>query len=91
MAAQCGVAGSTVIGKRVRCSGQTGMYDHLEIGDDTIFVHRSAVIQDVKDPGVYAGNPLLPLRQWSKNAAILKQLDELKKTVTRLEKDTKKK
>lgn len=85
-AAQCGVAGSTVIGKRIRCSGQTGIIDHLEIADDCVFVQRAAVLSDVKQSGVYAGNPLLPMRQWFKNAAILKQLEGLKKTVSRLEK-----
>ena len=87
IAAQCGVAGSTVIGKRVRCSGQTGIIDHLTICDDTVYVQRAAVLSDVKEPGIYAGNPLLPLRQWFKNAAILKQLENLKKTVDALVKD----
>lgn len=86
IAAQCGVAGSTIIGKRIRCSGQTGIIDHVKICDDTVYVQRAAVLSDVKEPGIYAGNPLIPLRQWFKNAAILKQLEELKKTVSRLEK-----
>jgi len=90
IAAQSAFAGSSTIGKRIRCSGQTGIIDHLEISDDCVFVQRAAVIQDVKEPGVYAGNPLLPLRQWFKNAAIIKQLEELKKTVSRLEKLSKK-
>ena len=86
MAAQCGVAGSTKIGKRVRLGGQTGTYDHVEIGDDTIFVHRSGVIHDVKEPGIYADLPPIPLRQWSRNTAILKRIEELKKTVDSLDK-----
>ena len=90
IAAQCAVAGSTVIGKRVRCSGQTGIIDHIEISDDCVFVQRAAALSDVKEPGVYAGNPLLPMRQWFKNAAILKQLEELKKTVIRLDRNAKK-
>ncbi len=90
IAAQCGVAGSTTIGKRIRCSGQTGIIDHLEISDDCVFVQRAAALSDVKEPGIYAGNPLLPMRQWFKNAAILKQLEELKKTVSRLDKLAKK-
>ena len=89
MAAQCGVAGSTKIGKRVRFGGQTGTYDHVVIGDDTIFVHRSAVIHDVEEPGIYAGLPPIPLRQWSKSTAIFKQLESLKKTVDSLVKKTK--
>lgn len=90
IAAQCGIAGSTVIGKRVRCSGQTGIIDHLEITDDCVFVQRAAALSDIKESGVYAGNPLLPMRQWFKNAAILKQLEGLKKTVNRIDKLSKK-
>lgn len=81
IAAQCGVAGSTTIGKRVRCSGQTGIIDHIKISDDSYFVQRAAVLSDVKEPGIYAGNPLMPLKQWFKNAVILKQLENLKKKV----------
>ena len=87
MAAQCGVAGSTKIGKRVRFGGQTGTYDHVVIGEDTIFVHRSAIIQDVEEPGIYAGLPPIPLRQWSKSTAVFKQLESLKKTVDSLSKN----
>jgi len=84
--AQCAVAGSTKIGKRMRCSGQAGILDHLNIADDVILVQRAGVSQDVSEPGIYAGHPLLPLQKWFKNMAILKQLEELKKTITRLEK-----
>ena len=87
MAAQCGVAGSTKIGKRVRFGGQTGTYDHVVVGDDTIFVHRSAVIQDIEEPGIYAGLPPIPLRQWSKSTAVFKQLEGLKRTVDSLVKN----
>jgi len=85
-AAQTAVAGSTTIGKRVRCSGQTGILDHMNVSDDCVFVQRAAVTQNVTEPGIYAGNPLLPLPQWLKNASIIKQLVELKKTIKRLEK-----
>lgn len=84
--AQCAIAGSTKIGKRVRCSGQTGILDHLNIADDVIFVQRAAVIQDVAEAGIYAGQPAIPLRKWFKNTAVAKQLEELKNTVSRLEK-----
>lgn len=89
MAAQCGVAGSTKIGKRVRFGGQTGTYDHVRIGDDTVFVHRSAVIHDVEQPGIYAGLPPIPLRQWSKSTAIFKKLEDIKKRISKLESNKK--
>jgi len=78
---QTGIAGSTVLGKRVRCSGQTGILDHLTIGDDVTFVQRAGVISDVKEPGVYAGHPVQPLRNWLKNTAIFKQLVDMKKSI----------
>ena len=90
IAGQCGVAGSTTIGKRIRCSGQTGILDHLSISDDCVFVQRAAVTQNVKESGIYAGSPMLPLPQWLKNASIIKKLIELKKTVSQLDKLSKK-
>ena len=77
---QTGVAGSTILGKRVRCSGQTGILDHLNICDDATFVQRAGVISDVEEPGIYAGHPVQPLRNWFKNIAIFKQLVDIKKS-----------
>ena len=86
IAAQSGIAGSTVLGKRVRCSGQTGILDHLNIADDVTFMQRAGVISDVNEPGIYAGHPVQPLRKWFKNIAIFKQLLEIKKVINLLEK-----
>jgi UDP-3-O-[3-hydroxymyristoyl] glucosamine N-acyltransferase len=88
MASQCVVAGSTVIGKRVRCSGQVGILDHLNICDNSIFVQRAGVASDVSQPGIYAGHPLQPLRKWFKNVAIFKQLDEMRKSIKAFEKSS---
>ncbi|MFK7815914.1 MAG: UDP-3-O-(3-hydroxymyristoyl)glucosamine N-acyltransferase [Gammaproteobacteria bacterium] len=82
--AQCAVAGSTVIGKRIRCSGQTGILDHLNITDDVFLVQRAGVSQDVSESGMYAGQPAQPLRKWFKNVAVAKQLDEMKKALDAL-------
>ena len=82
--AQCGIAGSTIIGKRLRCSGQAGILDHKNICDDVTFVHRAGVTRDVEKPGVYAGTPIQPLRKYFKNLAILQQLEEMKKTIDAL-------
>ncbi len=84
--AQCVIAGSTKIGKRIRCSGQTGIIDHLTICDDVILVQRAGVSSDIKESGMYAGHPIQPMRKWFKNIAIAQQLEELKKTINDLEK-----
>ncbi len=78
---QSGVAGSTELGKRVRCSGQTGILDHLNICDDVTFVQRAGVISDVDKPGMYAGHPVQPVRNWFKNIAVFKQLADKKKSL----------
>ncbi|MEM7304421.1 MAG: UDP-3-O-(3-hydroxymyristoyl)glucosamine N-acyltransferase [Pseudomonadota bacterium] len=89
IAAQSVVAGSTVIGKRVRFSGQTGILDHLKISDDTYLVQRAGVSADINQPGIYAGHPAQPMRKWFKNIAVFKQLDELKKSIKSLQKTIK--
>ncbi len=86
IASQTSIAGSTYIGKRVLMSGQTGVLDHLTISDDVVLVQRAGVISDVDKPGMYAGHPLQPLRQYFKNAALMMKLADLKKRLDRLEK-----
>jgi len=79
------VAGSTKIGNRVMTSGQTGILGHLTICDDVRLAQRAAVTQDIRQPGIYAGLPLQPLKQHLKSAAQLKKLSELASKVRALE------
>ncbi len=88
IASQTSIAGSTYIGKRVLMSGQTGVLDHLAISDDVVLVQRAGVISDIDKPGMYAGHPLQPLRQYFKNASLLMKLADMKKRLDRLEKCT---
>ena len=81
---QTGIAGSTVLGKRVICSGQTGMLDHKRIADDVVLVHRAAVIEDVPEPGMYGGNPLLPFREHMKRRRFNKKLKILEQKIAEL-------
>lgn len=80
------VAGSTIIGNRVITSGQCGILDHLSICDDVVLLMRPGVSNDVKAPGVYAGIPLQPFGDYTKNLAISRKLPELKARVKELEK-----
>jgi UDP-3-O-[3-hydroxymyristoyl] glucosamine N-acyltransferase len=87
IASQSNIAGSTYIGKRVLMSGQTGVLDHLTISDDVVLLQRAGVISDIDKPGMYAGHPLQPLRQYFKNASLLMKLADMKKRLERLEKN----
>lgn len=87
IASQTSIAGSTYIGKRVLMSGQTGVLDHLNISHDVVLVQRAGVISDIDKPGMYAGHPLQPVRQYFKNAALVMRLTEMKKRLDRLERE----
>ena len=84
--AQTGIAGSCYIGKRVLISGQAAISDHVKIADDVVLVQRAGVISDIDEPGIYAGHPLQPVRQYFKNSALLTKLTDMKKQLNKLEK-----
>ena len=79
------VAGSTRIGKRVVTSGQAGIVDHVAIADDVVLVQRAGVSSDVKTPGIYAGIPLMPLKDHLKSQASIRRLASLRDTIKELE------
>ena len=83
--AQTGVAGSSILGKRVIVSGQSAITDHVRITDDVILVQRAGVINDIDRPGVYAGTPVQPVKDYFRNSAVAHKLVELRKQVRKLE------
>ncbi len=76
LAAQTCIAGSTRVGSRTMCSGQTGILDHLTIAEDVVLTQRAGVIKNIDQPGVYAGHPVQPVRQYFKNMAIMTRLSD---------------
>lgn len=80
----CG--GSCTIGDRVVASGGTMIKDHVDICNDVYLMHRAGVVKDVTEPGMYAGGPVLPMKEYTKNTAIHNRLGELRQQVMRLEK-----
>ena len=84
--AQTGVAGSSTLGKRVVISGQCAITDHVSIADDVTLVQRAGVINNIDEPGVYAGTPIQPVKDYFRNAAVAHKLVELRKQVRQLEK-----
>ncbi len=80
-----GIAGSTKIGKRVMIGGAVSITGHLEICDDAILSANAFVTKSITEPGMYsAGFPLMPHREWLKNAAQLRHLDELAEKIRKL-------
>lgn len=73
-----GVAGSTFIGKRVMIGGAVSITGHLSICDDAVLSANAFVTKSITQPGMYSsGLPLMAHRDWLKNAAQLRHLDEL--------------
>ena len=85
MAAQGGVSGSTVIGKRVLMGGQVGIVDHLTIGDDAVLIAQSGVIGDIAEGAMVSGYPARPHKEVLKSTAELRGLSQLRKRVRELE------
>ena len=70
------IAGSTSIGARCQIAGGVGIAGHLEICDGVTVMAMSLVSGSITEKGVYAGAmPLMPQREWRKNAVHLRRLD----------------
>jgi len=75
LVAQCGIAGSTTLGRNVVMGGQSATAGHVTIAPFAQFAARSGVTNDVKDGSkVYGGFPLMEQRTWLKLQAKLARL-----------------
>ncbi len=73
--------GSSRVGNRVKAGGYTGLYPHVEVPDDCGFGFRAGVTKSIKEKGIYAGIPTMPLQAFLRSMTALKQLPELKKEI----------
>lgn len=86
MAACVGVAGSTRIGAYCMVGGAGMISGHLQIGDRVHISGGTLVAKSIREPGHYtAVYPLATHREWTHNAAQLRQLDRLYQRVKTLE------
>lgn len=75
LVAQCGIAGSTTLGRNVVMGGQSATAGHLSIAPFAQFAARSGITNDVKDGSkTYGGFPLMEQRSWLKLQAKLARL-----------------
>jgi UDP-3-O-[3-hydroxymyristoyl] glucosamine N-acyltransferase len=84
--AQTGLAGSSVIGRRVLLAGQVGIAGHLKVGDDVIVTAKSATSHDVEEGKIISGIPAFDNRDWLRSTAAYRRLGEIAKTIRKLEK-----
>ena len=60
---------------------------HVNICDNTYLVHRAGVDKDITQPGMYAGSPVLPMKNYVMSNAIYSKLHELRQQVKELYKE----
>ncbi|HEX4119281.1 MAG TPA: UDP-3-O-(3-hydroxymyristoyl)glucosamine N-acyltransferase [Verrucomicrobiae bacterium] len=84
--AQVGIAGSTKIGNYATLAGQVGIAGHLRIGDKVIVAAQSGVMHDIPDGGKWLGSPAQPDLQAKRQMILLRQLPELLRRISQLEK-----
>ena len=81
-----GIAGSTKVGRHCMLGGGVGLAGHLTICDGVQVTGMSLVTNSITQPGVYSsGTGAMSNALWRKNAVRFKQLDDLAKRLTRLE------
>ena len=74
MAAQSGIAGSSVIGDNVTISGQVAVTDNITVGQNATIGGKSGVIGNVKENAVVWGSPAREIGQVKKQLAVLSWL-----------------
>jgi len=87
MAGCAAVAGSAKIGRYCLIGGGAGILGHLSIADRVTITARALVTHSIHAAGEYSsGVPIQESRQWRRNAARFKHLDELTRRLQALEK-----
>ncbi|HMO81403.1 MAG TPA: UDP-3-O-(3-hydroxymyristoyl)glucosamine N-acyltransferase [Pyrinomonadaceae bacterium] len=81
---QTGLAGSSVIGKRVILAGQVGIAGHLKVGDDAVITAKSATSHDIEPGKIISGIPGFDNREWLRSTAAFRRLGDLGRTVREL-------
>jgi UDP-3-O-[3-hydroxymyristoyl] glucosamine N-acyltransferase len=82
MAGCSAVAGSARIGRYCLIGGAAGILGHLVIADRVTVTAMSLVTHSIREPGEYSsGTPIQENREWRRNAARFKHLDEFVRRV----------
>ncbi|MEE9127044.1 MAG: UDP-3-O-(3-hydroxymyristoyl)glucosamine N-acyltransferase [Planctomycetota bacterium] len=78
LAGNCALAGSTILGERVRFNGHVVSAGHLTVCDDVNVGGNSVLVRDVTEPGDYMGYPLQKVKDWGRVLHILGRGAELR-------------
>jgi UDP-3-O-[3-hydroxymyristoyl] glucosamine N-acyltransferase len=91
MAAQTGLSGSVKFGKNCMVGGQVGLVGHIEVADNVKIGARSGVENSLLDEGaIVFGAPAIAASKARRNYVHWRNLDEIVKKLSALEKQLKK-
>jgi UDP-3-O-[3-hydroxymyristoyl] glucosamine N-acyltransferase len=85
IAAQAGIAGSTVIDDDVVLAGQAGVTGHIRLGRGVVVAAQAGVSKSVEPGEFISGFRGMPNRDWLKASAVFQHLPALRKRVADLE------
>ena len=86
---QVGVAGTTKIGAWNTFAGQVGVAGQCEIGNQNVFGAQSGIPGNIGDKQTLMGYPVIPARDWARQAVYMKRLPEMQKDIQELKKQMK--
>ncbi|QMT31989.1 UDP-3-O-(3-hydroxymyristoyl)glucosamine N-acyltransferase [Alysiella filiformis] len=88
IAAMTGISGSTKIGSYCVIGGGVGTVGHIEIADKTHIGGGTNITHSVNESGQHIASifPMLPYKEWARNAVHIKNLNEMHKRIKELEK-----
>jgi UDP-3-O-[3-hydroxymyristoyl] glucosamine N-acyltransferase len=85
LAAQVGIAGSTVVEDDVTLAGQVGVSGHITLGKGVVATAQTGIPNSVEAGAFVSGYPAIPNRDWLKASAIFRKLPELRRQLADLE------
>jgi UDP-3-O-[3-hydroxymyristoyl] glucosamine N-acyltransferase len=81
-----GIAGSAIIGAHCQLGGAAMIHGHISICDGVIVSGGTLISRSISQPGFYSGVfPFMPNRDWERNAAVVRHLDDLRTRLRRIE------
>jgi UDP-3-O-[3-hydroxymyristoyl] glucosamine N-acyltransferase len=81
-----GIAGSAIIGRNCQLGGAAMIHGHISLCDGVIVSGGTLISRSIGEPGFYSGVfPHMPNRDWERNAAVVRHLDDLRTRLRRLE------
>ena len=85
LAAQVGIAGSTVVEDDVILAGQVGVINHIRVGKGVVANAKSALMGDIPAGLHISGIPAGDVAVWRRSAAVVRRLPELRERIARLD------